>query len=300
MGPGAGGAARQLQGADGSPPSTPRRRRCANISAKWHGISTLFSIAARAASRSSRPTNGSCRATGSFRPRISAATPITCLGAICRRSRPAFSHRGDGQPAISGKHGVAGQRPCPRFASAPTITATRRCRRSRNMSARSAPRSNKRLGPRAELINPIVGTVFPNFSMLRGTSRTLPRLAAARPGQDRDLVLGVCRQGGARRRSRSVPARRRARVQPVRHVRAGRHGQLAGMHPAPAAASCRGGCRSTTRWGSGTSASMRRSAPGPAITRFSESNHRQFYNRWAELMAAEQLGPAARGPATHA
>ena len=30
----------------------------------------------------------------------------------------------------------------------------------------------QRLGPRAGLINPIVGTVFPNFSLLRGTSRT--------------------------------------------------------------------------------------------------------------------------------
>src|ERR1700760_4932170 len=30
----------------------------------------------------------------------------------------------------------------------------------------------QRLGPRANLINPIVATVFPNFSLLRGTSRT--------------------------------------------------------------------------------------------------------------------------------
>ena len=30
----------------------------------------------------------------------------------------------------------------------------------------------ERLGPRAKLINPIVGTVFPNFSLLRATSRT--------------------------------------------------------------------------------------------------------------------------------
>src|SRR5690242_6692247 len=30
----------------------------------------------------------------------------------------------------------------------------------------------RRLGPRANLINPIVATVFPNFSLLRGTSRT--------------------------------------------------------------------------------------------------------------------------------
>jgi 3-phenylpropionate/trans-cinnamate dioxygenase alpha subunit len=34
------------------------------------------------------------------------------------------------------------------------------------------PEVEKRLGSRAGLINPIVGTMFPNFSMLRGTSRT--------------------------------------------------------------------------------------------------------------------------------
>jgi 3-phenylpropionate/trans-cinnamate dioxygenase subunit alpha len=35
------------------------------------------------------------------------------------------------------------------------------------------PEVKARLGARAALINPIVGTVFPNFSLLRGTSRTL-------------------------------------------------------------------------------------------------------------------------------
>jgi len=34
------------------------------------------------------------------------------------------------------------------------------------------PEVRKRLGPRAGLVNPIVGTVFPNFSMLRAVSRT--------------------------------------------------------------------------------------------------------------------------------
>ena len=47
-----------------------------------------LSTAARAGSRSSPPINGSCRATGNSRPRISAVMPITCRGAISRRSRP--------------------------------------------------------------------------------------------------------------------------------------------------------------------------------------------------------------------
>src|SRR3989442_7538433 len=34
------------------------------------------------------------------------------------------------------------------------------------------PEVDRRLGPRSRLINPIVGTMFPNFSLLRATSRT--------------------------------------------------------------------------------------------------------------------------------
>jgi 3-phenylpropionate/trans-cinnamate dioxygenase alpha subunit len=34
------------------------------------------------------------------------------------------------------------------------------------------PEVNARLGPRSALVNPVVGTVFPNFSLLRATSRT--------------------------------------------------------------------------------------------------------------------------------
>src|SRR5579862_8483833 len=49
-----------------------------------------FDPAATAASRSSAAsTNGSCRATGSSRPRISPVTATTSIGAISRRYRPA-------------------------------------------------------------------------------------------------------------------------------------------------------------------------------------------------------------------
>ena len=45
-----------------------------------------------------RPINGSCRATGSFRPRISAATPITCIGPICSAIADRVQRRVDGEP----------------------------------------------------------------------------------------------------------------------------------------------------------------------------------------------------------
>ena len=45
------------------------------------------------------------------------------------------------------------------------------------------PEVNRRLGPRATLTNPIVGTVFPNFSLLRGTSRTFRVWQPRGPGK---------------------------------------------------------------------------------------------------------------------
>ena len=77
------------------------------------------------------------------------------------------------------------------------MSATRRCPRSRPMSGRSAAEVRQRLGPRAGLINPIVGTVFPEFLAAARHLAHLPRLAAARPRKDRGLVVGVRRQGGA-------------------------------------------------------------------------------------------------------
>ena len=59
----------------------------------------------------------------------------------------------------------------------------------------------------------------------------IPRMASARPRQDRGVVMGLHRQGGPAARQGSDPVGRGARVQPVGHLRAGRHGQLAGMHP---------------------------------------------------------------------
>src|SRR5437588_542190 len=45
------------------------------------------------------------------------------------------------------------------------------------------PEVERRLGPRAGLINPIVATVFPNFSLLRGTSRTFRVWQPRGPGR---------------------------------------------------------------------------------------------------------------------
>ena len=94
-----------------------------------------------------------------------------------------------------------------------------------------APEVRRRLGPRSELLNPMVATVFPNFSMTRATAQDVSGMASTRPGQDGDLGLDLRRQGRAPRRSkRRLRLVRHPLLQPGRHLRAGRHGQLAGMH----------------------------------------------------------------------
>ena len=135
------------------------------------------------------------------------------------------------KPETDRPHGVARQRACLDLRRAERCRRRRRCPRFIAYEREIRPEVEKRLGPRARLINPIVGTVFPNFSVLRAHLAHIPRLAPARPRQDRGVVMGVCRQGGAAAGEGGDPAGRGARVQPVRHLRAGRHGQLAGMHP---------------------------------------------------------------------
>ena len=93
------------------------------------------------------------------------------------------------------------------------------------------PEMKKRLGPRLELVKPIVGTVFPNFSMLRPTSRTFRVLAPEGTRQDRSLGLRVRRQSRPRGSQGGHPTGRGAGVRPVGNLRAGRHGQLAGLYP---------------------------------------------------------------------
>ena len=90
---------------------------------------------------------------------------------------------------------------------------------------------HSRLGPRFQVCNPIVARVFPNFAINRSISRTfrvwMPRgpekievwAWAFVDKEAPDEVKEQTRLGG------------HTRVQPVGHPRAGRHGQLAGVHP---------------------------------------------------------------------
>jgi phenylpropionate dioxygenase-like ring-hydroxylating dioxygenase large terminal subunit len=93
------------------------------------------------------------------------------------------------------------------------------------------PEVEKRLGPRSGRINPIVGTAFPNFSMLRATSRTF-RVWHPRGPDNTEVWSWVFTD-------RTAPPHVKEAIRlagirgfsPSGTFEQGRHGQLAGMHP---------------------------------------------------------------------
>jgi 3-phenylpropionate/trans-cinnamate dioxygenase alpha subunit len=154
------------------------------------------------------------------------------------------------------------------------------------------PEVQTRLGPRAELINPIAGTVFPNFSLLRGTSRTL-RVWHPR-GPDRTEIWSW------------VFADKKA---PPEVKRAIRLAGVRGFSPAGTFEQddmdnwqeCTQTCRGVVarRMPVNTQMGLGRERFDPGLGAwasdfgFSESNHRQFYRRWAELMGAASWAETA-------
>jgi 3-phenylpropionate/trans-cinnamate dioxygenase alpha subunit len=155
------------------------------------------------------------------------------------------------------------------------------------------PEVEARLGPRAKLINPIVGTVFPNFSVLRGTSRTL-RVWQPRGPDKTEIWSWVVVDKAA----------------PPEVKRAFRLSGVRGFSPAGTFEQddmdnwqeCTQTCRGimSRRVPVNTQMGLGHERFDPALGAwasdygFSESNHREFYRRWAELMAN---GAAANGAA---
>jgi 3-phenylpropionate/trans-cinnamate dioxygenase subunit alpha len=148
------------------------------------------------------------------------------------------------------------------------------------------PEVEKRLGSRLGLINPIVGTVFPSFSMLRATSRTF-RVWQPR-GPDKTEVWSWIYVDKAA---------------PPRIKEAFRLAGVRGFSPSgtfeqddmdnwqECTRTCRGvvSRRSflNTQMGLGHERYNEDLKAWASDFRVSESNHRQFYRRWAQLMAAD-------------
>jgi hypothetical protein len=148
------------------------------------------------------------------------------------------------------------------------------------------PELEKRLGARSKLINPIVGTMFPNFSMLRATSRTF-RVWQPR-GPDKTEVWSWVYV------DKAAPP----------HVKeAIRLSGIRGFSPAGTFEQddmdnwqeCTTTCRGTVsrrlslnmQMGIGRERLDEGLGAMASDFRMSESNHRQFYSHWARVMAAE-------------
>jgi 3-phenylpropionate/trans-cinnamate dioxygenase subunit alpha len=152
----------------------------------------------------------------------------------------------------------------------------------------------KRLGQRAGQMKPVAGTVFPNFSMLKPTSRTFrvwhPRgpektevwawvyvdKAAPPEVKEANRLAGIRVFGPAGVFEQDDMDNWQACTQTGRGVVARRHPLNYEMG------------LGHERWNDELKASV-------SDYRFSESNQRQFYQRWAQLMAAEKWAEIKNG-----
>ena len=157
------------------------------------------------------------------------------------------------------------------------------------------PEVEARLGPRAKLVNPIVGTVFPNFSVLRGTSRTLRVWQPRGPGRTEIQSWVVVDKA-------APPEVKEAfRLAGVRGFSPGGTFEQDDMDNwQECTQTCRGVASRrvplNNRMGLGHDRFDAALQAWSSESGFSEQNHREFYRRWAEVMAAESwagLAPRA-------
>jgi phenylpropionate dioxygenase-like ring-hydroxylating dioxygenase large terminal subunit len=164
------------------------------------------------------------------------------------------------------------------------------------------PEVEQRLGPRRHLVNPIVGTVFPNFSMLRATSRTF-RVWHPR-GPDKIIVSSWVYTDAA------APAavKEAMRLAGVRGFSpSGTFEQDDMDNWQECTQTCRGVVSRrvplNTQMGLGHDHFHPDLQAWASDYRLSENNHRHFYQRWAQLMAASswtEVSTAARRRVWHA
>ena len=164
------------------------------------------------------------------------------------------------------------------------------------------PEVEQRLGPRRHLVNPIVGTVFPNFSMLRATSRTF-RVWHPR-GPDKIVVWSWVYTDAA------APAavKEAMRLAGVRGFSpSGTFEQDDMDNWQECTQTCRGVVSRrvplNTQMGLGHDRFDPDLEAWASDYRLSENNHRHFYRRWAQLMAASswtEVFTAARREVWHA
>ena len=119
-------------------------------------------------------------------------TTTTCNGATCRPLKRRSGSGVSAKPTTTGSLVSPGNGHCliclgPKDVAEPPIPEILA------YEEEIRPEVEKRLGPRVHMINPIVGTVFPNFSFLRATSRTFRVWHPRGPEENRGVVVGLCR-----------------------------------------------------------------------------------------------------------
>ena len=145
------------------------------------------------------------------------------------------------------------------------------------------PEVDRRLGPRYGKVNPIVGTVFPNFSFLRGTSRAMRVWHPRGPGSIEVWSWGYV--------DKAAPPEIKEQF---------RLSAIQGFSPSgtfeqddmdnwqECTQTCRGvvSRRLDLNVQMGLGHDKYDESLGATVSdfRFSESNHRGFYRRWGELM----------------
>jgi hypothetical protein len=156
----------------------------------------------------------------------------------------------------------------------------------RAYEAQIAPEMERRLGPRLKRVKPIVGTLFPNFSMLRSVSRTF-RVWHPRGPEKTEVWAWVFAD-------KAAPAHVKEAI------------RLAGMRGFGPSGTFEQddmdnwqGCTQTGRgvvarreflsyeMGLGHERFDEELGARASDYRYSEINHRGFYRRWAQLMSAE-------------
>jgi len=165
--------------------------------------------------------------------------------------------------------------------------------------AETRPEVERRLGPRARLINPIVSTMFPNFSLLRATSRTF-RVWHPR-GPDKTEVWSWVFV------DKAAPAHVKEAIR-VAGVRGFSPSGTFEQDDMDNWQECTRTCRGVMarKMPLNTQMGLGHERFDPALGgwaseyRMSESNHRRFYSRWAELIAASGWAELPNGAAREA
>jgi len=146
------------------------------------------------------------------------------------------------------------------------------------------PEVEKRIGPRGKLLSPIVGTVFPHFSMLRSTSRTFRVWQPRGPDKTEIWSWVFC--------DKAAPAEVKEAVR-LAGVRGFSPSGTFEQDDMDNWQECTRTCRGVVsrqmalnnQMGMGHDRYDEGLGAWASELRISENNHRHFYGRWADLMS---------------